>query len=255
MTKIELKNLSLGIDGIRILSEINLTLRAGEMVALIGPNGVGKSSLIKCALGAITPTSGRAKIGDEDAATMDATIRARLVAYLPQIRPTAWPLIVEDIVALGRYAYGVTMSPSTDDDGRAVAEALAACGLDHLRRRRADTLSGGELARTHCARAFAAQAPFLLADEPTNSLDPAGQVDIMRLIRAHVADGAGALVILHDINMAAAFADRIIWMKDGEIAADGAPRETISAGRMNEIFAVKAKVHEIDGAPSVTYED
>lgn len=253
MSVISLENLSLEIDGAPILRDVSVEFREGEFVALVGPNGAGKSSLMKCALGAIAPTTGCAKIGAADAATMDPTTRARLIAYLPQIRPAAWPLVVEDIVALGRYAYGASSSRARGDVDAAVAEAISACGLKHLLGRRTDTLSGGELARVHCARAFAASAPFLFADEVTNSLDPAGQIDVMRLIREQVDAGVGALAILHDINLAATFADRIIWMKEGLILADGAPCDTISAERLRDIFAVNAKVSDIDGIRSVSY--
>lgn len=253
MSQICVENVSVDFDGAAILRDVSVRIQKGEFVALVGPNGAGKSSLMKCALGAITPNSGRARIGDEDAAMMDPTTRARLVAYLPQIRPAAWPVLVEDIVALGRYAYGATAAPARRENEDAIVAALSACGLDHLRGRRSDTLSGGELARVHCARAFAANAPFLFADEVTNSLDPAGQLDVMTLIRAQVDAGVGALAILHDINLAATFADRIVWMKSGQILADGPPRDTVSADTMSEIFGVDAAVTEINGARSVSY--
>ena len=247
---ISLENVTLEVDGARVLKDVSLSISHGEFVALVGPNGAGKTSLMKCALGAATPTHGKARIGDDAASTMDPITRARRIAYLPQSRPTAWPLIVEVIVALGRYAYGTPTDQSKSD---AVNAAIAACGLDHLRRRQADQLSGGELARVHCARAFAAEAPFLFADEPTNSLDPAGQLNVMTLIRAHVAGGAGALVILHDVNLAAMFADRIVWMKQGEIIADGSPQETLTAARMLDVFNVSATVAGAGGVLSVSY--
>ncbi len=242
MTAITLENVSLEADGARILCDVSLDLRIGELTALVGPNGAGKSSLMKCALGAIAPTSGAARIDNENAAAMDAGKRARRISYLPQIRPAAWPVIVEDIVALGRFAYGAATPAVKDSNDKAIAEAISACGLDRLRNRGSDTLSGGELARAHCARAFAAQTPFLLADEPTNSLDPAGQVDIMKLIQSYVAGGAGTLVILHDINLAAAFADRLVWMRDGAIIADGAPSETLSEENFSTVFGIDADI-------------
>lgn len=251
MTEITLKNISLRIDSIDILNDVSLSIQTGAIVALIGPNGAGKSSLMKCALGAAAPTSGRVRIDGVEAATMDPIARARRVSYLPQSRPTVWPLIVEDIVALGRYAYGAGKANAGAQ--AAVDDAIKACGLSALRRRRADTLSGGELARVHCARAFAAQAPLLLVDEPTNSLDPAGQIAVMRLIRNHVSTGAGALVILHDINLAAAFADRLVWLKDGAVAADGAPAETITERRIREVFGVGGKIHHRGDTPYVSY--
>lgn len=254
MSVISLESVTLKLDGAPILRDVSTKLRKGEFVALVGPNGAGKSSLMKCALGAIAPTKGRAKIGDADAATMDPITRARMIAYLPQIRPAAWPVVVEDIVALGRYAYGGSSSRARGDVDDAVAAAISSCGLDNLLGRRTDTLSGGELARVHCARAFAANAPFLLADEVTNSLDPAGQIDVMTLIREQVDAGVGALAILHDINLAATFVDRIIWMKAGRILADGPPSDTISAERLRDIFAVNAQVSDVNGARFVTYK-
>jgi len=251
MTTIELDNVNLRIDGVDILKDVTLTIKRGAFVALIGPNGAGKSSLMKSALGAATPSSGRVRIDGLDASAMDPIARARRVSYLPQSRPTVWPLIVEDIVALGRYAYGAGTANAGAQS--AVNDAINACGLSSLRRRRADTLSGGELARVHCARAFAAQAPLLLVDEPTNSLDPAGQIAVMRLIRNHVTAGAGALVILHDINLAAAFADRLVWLKDGAVAADGAPDETITERRIREVFGVGGEVHRRGDTPYVSY--
>ena len=114
--------------------------------------------------------------------------------------------------------------------------------LAELADRRTDTLSGGELARVHCARAFAAEAPLLVADEPTAALDPLHQFRIMDLIAAFVANGGGALVVLHDIQLAARYASRLIWMKDGLIRADGPPAETLTEARLTEIYGVQAKV-------------
>lgn len=253
MTKLELDNVVLTVAGSALLRGVNLTLAAGEFVALMGPNGAGKSSLMKCALGAITPSCGSALIENENTSAIDPQRRARLISYLPQIRDTAWPITVRDIVALGRYAYGALSGSLAGDSKRAVENAIVACGLEALASRRADTLSGGELARAHCARAFAAEAPLLLADEPLTSLDPAGQVDILSLIRAHVDRGAGALVILHDINLAAAFADRIIWMKDGEIVADGTPEKTVAEDLVKEVFNIETMVENTPAGPRINF--
>jgi len=137
-------------------------------------------------------------------------------------------------------------------DAEAVDRALQACGLLELAGRRTDTLSGGELARVHCARAFAAEAPLLIADEPIAALDPRQQFRILDLIRTYVDQGGGALVVLHDIQLAARYASRMVWMKDGRIEADGPPSETLTAERMRDIYGVAARVEglniHIDGA-------
>jgi iron complex transport system ATP-binding protein len=190
----------------------------------------------------MTPSTGTVTINGKAIADLSPIERARLVSYLPQSRPLAWPIRVRDVVALGRYAYGASTTKLKGEDATAVAAAMHDCDLNHLADRRTDTLSGGELARVHCARAFAAKAPLLIADEPVASLDPSHQFQIMSLIRAYVYNGGGAVVVLHDIALAARFVDRLIWMKDGEIHANGGVEETLTTARMKQIFSVTAVV-------------
>jgi iron complex transport system ATP-binding protein len=168
--------------------------------------------------------------------------RARYVSYLPQRRPLAWPNKVHDIVALGRFAHGAALGRLGPEDAQAVREAIAACDLETLATRDADTLSGGEIARVHFARALAARAPLLIADEPTAALDPMHQLGIANLLRQFVDGGGGALVVLHDVGLAARFADRLIWMRDGRIVADGTPTGTLSAELMHQVYGVRAHV-------------
>ena len=170
--------------------------------------------------------------------------RAQKIAYLPQIRPLAWPNQVRDIVALGRFSHGAALGRLKQDDAAAVDRAITACDLHHLIDRTADTLSGGELARVHCARAIATEAPLLIADEPTAALDPRHQFRILDLIKSFVDRGGGALLVLHDIELAARYATRLIWMKDGKIVADGTPSETLSAERLADVYDIEAHVED-----------
>lgn len=252
MTELTLQNISVTVSGVALVKDASLKLSSGELVALVGPNGAGKTTLLQCALGLIAPISGAATLDDIEVGDLSPLERARRVAYLPQMRPLVWPVRVKDVVALGRYAYGASLSDLKGADADAVARAMAACDIASLAERRTDTLSGGELARVHCARAFAAEAPLLLADEPTASLDPSHQFRIMSLIRAFTEKGGGALVVVHDIALAARFADRLVWMKEGRILADGPPAETLTADRMREVFAVAATVATNSGAPDLT---
>lgn len=254
MDNIRLDNVSLTVDGAPLLSSVTMTLEKNELVALVGPNGAGKTSLLQCALGIRKPTSGIAMISNSNASEISPIERAKKVSYLPQSRPLAWPIRVKDIVALGRYAYGAPLTDLKGEDAISVSQALKDCALEHLAERNADTLSGGELARVHCARAFAAQAPFLIADEPIASLDPKHQISTLLLIRNYVDKGAGAMIVLHDISHAARFCDRIVWMKDGKIIADGTPQATITAKRLEEVFEVEASVTTETGAVSVSIE-
>lgn len=251
MTELVATDLSLQVKGAELVRAASFRLAPGDFACLLGPNGAGKTSLIRASLGLQAPSGGRATLGGTDTRRLSPVTRARSLAYLPQIRPLAWPNTVRDLVALGRFSHGAAPGRLRGMDADAVARALAACDLAHLADRRADTLSGGELARMHCARAFAAEAPLLIADEPTAALDPRHQFRILDLIADFVARGGGALVVLHDIQMAARYASRLIWMKDGRILAEGAVEDTLAPGRLEQVYGVSARVNgrriEIEG--------
>jgi len=242
MSELVATELSLASRGATLVDRASFRLAPGELVALLGPNGAGKTSLIRASLGLVRPSSGRATLGGADTAGLAAAQRARALAYLPQQRPLAWPLSVRDLVALGRFGHGAVPARLAPADAAAVDRALAACDLETLAHRRTDTLSGGELARVHCARAFAAEAPLLIADEPTAALDPRHQFQVMALIRAFVEAGGGALVVLHDIQLAADHASRLVWMKAGRILADGAPEDTLTPERLAGVYGVQATI-------------
>jgi len=252
MTEFSANNITVKAGSISLVENASFTVGAGEFVVMLGPNGAGKTTLLRAVLGLQKPASGSAHIDGDEAYSLSPHMRARNIAYLPQIRPLAWPNRVLDIVALGRFSHGANLGRLNGDDLIAVTRAMTACDIDHLKDRHADTLSGGELARMHCARAFAAQAPLLIADEPVAALDPRHQFRVMDLIKAYVQNGGGALVVLHDISLAAKYADRLIWMKAGKIIADGSPKETVSEKRLADIYGVKATISEglvqIDGA-------
>lgn len=242
MAELLTKDLSVKAGVTTLVNGANLRLVPGELVALLGPNGAGKTSLLKAALGLEKRSAGFARLDGSDSAKLSPIERARRVAYLPQQRPLAWPNTVRDVVALGRYAYGAAPGRLSPEDAAAVDQAIKRCDLTELTDRQTDTLSGGELARVHCARAFAADAPLLVADEPVAALDPRHQFRIMDIVREYVDGGCGALVVLHDISLAARYATRIVWMKDSRIVADGAPEDTLTPERLADIYGVRATV-------------
>jgi len=252
VTKLSLCNIGLSITNKVILESINLELNSGELVVLLGANGAGKSSLLRSALGLAQVSTGESLIDEQLVTTLSSANRAKKVAYLPQKRPLAWPIKVFDVVSLGRYAYGVNLGRLKNDDLESVESAITSCGLEQLRNRRVDTLSGGEAARVHVARAFAANAALLLADEPTAALDPKHQLDVMQLIRRYVDMGGGALVVGHEASLAARFADRLVWMRDGRIVADGSVKETMTAAMMAEIYGVSAQIGDVAGHINVS---
>ena len=242
MTDLVVKDLTVTVGASVLVQGASFRFSPGELVALLGPNGAGKTSLLRASLGFEKVASGSARLGNINSATLPATERARQVSYLPQSRPLSWPNLVRDVVALGRFSHGAQIGRLKGDDAAAVERALAACDLLHLAGRKTDTLSGGELARVHCARAFAAETPLLAADEPVAALDPRHQFRIMDLVKAYVERGGGAFVILHDIGLAARYADRLIWMKNGRLLDDGPPSETLTAERLMTVYGVKAQV-------------
>lgn len=245
-TQISADNISLVKGGAPLVKDVSFTLKAGELSVLLGPNGAGKTSLMRAVLGLEPAATGTAKLGHEVIAAMPPLKRARHIAYLPQARRLAWPSRVIDIISLGRFAYGANPARLGPQDKAAINKAVIDCDLAHLIHRRADSLSGGELARLHCARAFAAQTPFLLADEPVAALDPQHQFRILDLIRNFVDGGGSALVILHNINLAARYADRLLWMKDGAMVSQGTPETTLTEQRLADIYGIAAKISGAD---------
>jgi len=251
MAEIQLSHISVALSGRPVLQDVSLTIRAGECVALLGANGAGKSTLMRAAIGLASPQSGSALLNGEDPALMAPAARARAAAYLPQIRALAWPLLVRDVVALGRFAHGGNLGALRGADRDAVARALADCELQNLADRNADTLSGGERARMHIARALAAAAPILLADEPVAALDPLHAWRVMTLIGDFAAKGGAALTVLHDPALAGRFCSRIIGLKDGRVVADGPPRTVLSPAFLAEIYGAAFEIVWAGDAPSL----
>ena len=242
MSELIVRNLTVIAGGSTLVNDVSFTLKPGQLTALVGPNGSGKTSLLRTSLGIEQPASGTSLLDGTDMGEITPILRARRIAYLPQTRPLAWPNKVRDVVALGRYSHGATLGRLKGNDLRAVTGALKACDLEHLADRRTDTLSGGETARVHFARAFAAEAPLLIADEPIAALDPRHQFRILDLIRSFVDNGGGALVVLHDIELAARYASDMIWMKEGRIVATGTPADTLTSDLLESIYQVRAQV-------------
>lgn len=234
--------LTYAVDGKPLVSEASFALKPGALTMLVGPNGAGKTTLLRLALGLLKPDSGRATLDDNDVATLAPVQRARKIAYLPQQRPLVWPQPVRDIIALGRFAYGAAPGRLSHEDEAATARAIAACDLEGFEERAADTLSGGELSRVHLARALAAETPLLVADEPVVALDPRYQHEVLRIFSEAAREGKSLLTVVHDLSLAARYADRLIWMKGGRIVADGPPRDTITPDRLREVFGLEARI-------------
>lgn len=246
MTGLIVKEMTVTAGNAPLVQGASFTLSPGELVVLLGPNGAGKTSLLRGALGLTPRDAGTALIDGDNTASLAPQARARKISYLPQARALAWPICVKDVVALGRFAHGASISRLNETDKAAIDAALSACELQSLAHRRTDTLSGGELTRVHFARALAAQTPFLVADEPIAALDPRHQFAIMDILAAYVQQGNSVLVVLHDISLAVRYASRLIWMQSGHIIADGRVEETLTAERLSSVYGIRSEIHGRD---------
>jgi iron complex transport system ATP-binding protein len=237
---ISVDGLVVSLAGRRVVEDVSFTLEAGAFAALTGPNGAGKSTALKAMAGVAAVEAGRVRIGGEDASGLRAPARARRLAWLAQARPVAWNLRVEDVVALGRFAEAPEAYDRMGAEGRAAVDAaLAKADAAHLGGRAFQALSGGEQARVHLARLLASPAPVLLLDEPCAALDIAHQLSLMETLAAEAAAGRTVLVVLHDLELAARYCQRVIVMDAGRVVADGAPEAALSADVLGRVFGVQ----------------
>lgn len=243
---ISAREVSVAYDGHPILDRVDLDLRAGELVALVGPNGAGKSTLLGVLAGDVTPTTGRVVLGEQDLAGYPARELARHRAVQLQKQGLAFGFRVREVVQMGRSPWH--RSEREDDDDRVVAESMARADVTELADRLFPTLSGGEQARTSFARMLAQQTPIMMLDEPTAALDIRHQESLLTVAREAAAAGAAVVVVLHDLSLAAAYADRICVLSHGRVRADGAPSTVLSAELLSEVYAHPVDVIEHGGS-------
>lgn len=232
---------------------VDLVVRAGEVLVLVGPNGAGKSTLL-AALAAdldATGSSGRVRIGDRPAHDWSAPELALRRAVLPQAATLSFPFPVEEVVRMGRAPWAGTAA--ADEDDAAVADAMAATEVAEFARRPFSALSGGERARVALARVLAQRAPLLLLDEPTAALDLRHQELVLRVCRARATAGDAVVVVLHDLGLAAAHADRAAVLHEGRVVADGPPAEVFGGELLSRVYRQPVEVlpHPRTGTPLV----
>jgi len=206
--------------GVTVLRDVSASIHPGQVVSIIGPNGAGKSTLMMALAGLLPVHAGRVLLEDRPISRYRRRDVARRLAYVPQIYDGYLGFAARDIVQAGRYAHLEPLTPLADADRQAVDEAVAACRITHLLDRRVETLSGGERQKVWIAAALAQQAPTLLLDEPTNALDPAHQVDLVRILHAWARTGRTLVVICHDLNLALALGGRVVALKEGTLFFD-----------------------------------
>jgi len=235
---LQFENLCAGYDGTERLHGIGASVPAGCLTAVIGPNGCGKSTLIKCLAGLMKPVSGTIRLGGRDLRTLSERERARLISCMPQSR-IAPDVSVYRLAAHGRYPHLRWGQNPGREDREIIDRALERTGMLPLANRIVSRLSGGERQRAYLAMMLAQQTPVMLLDEPTTYLDLSSQFSLMELLRGLCREGRSAVAVLHDLSLALEYADRILLMQDGRLAAEGTPEEIFASGRLREVFGVE----------------
>lgn len=244
--------LTLGYGDRRIIHNVDLDVPSGALTAIVGPNGSGKSTLLRGMARLLRPTTGAVHLDGVDIAVLSHASLARALALLPQAPVTPAALTVGDLVARGRFPHRSWYQRWSERDEEAVRNALEQVDLLDRADAHVTELSGGQRQRAWIAMVLAQDTDHLLLDEPTTFLDLAHAVDVMTLAR-EVAHGSGRTVVcvLHDLTLAARFADHLVVVSEGRIAASGAPSEVLTSDRLDAVFGLSAAVLDVDGVPAV----
>jgi len=236
------------------LRAVDLSVGAGEVVGLIGPNGSGKTTLVRVASRTLRPSAGSVRVAGRDPYEVPARAAARLVAVVPQEVAPAFDYSVLEVILMGREAYATSWRRSGAQDLVRAREAAETARVHHLTDRPLDGLSGGERQRVLLAQALAQDAPLMLLDEPTTHLDIRHVVGILDAVRGLAHRGRAILAIFHDLNLAAAYCDRIVALSDGRVVSEGRPGAVITPDLLREVYGVDAEVrpHDLTGRPWVS---
>jgi len=252
MNAIELRGVSvsygLGRGG---LESIDLSVKKGEICAVLGPNGAGKSTLVKVVSGVLAPAAGSVSVLGEPLARLARREVAKKIAVVPQASEAPAGFTVREVVMMGRAPYQGAWMRASKRDEEATGRAIASCELEELASREVSTLSGGEQQRVAIARALAQEAPILLLDEASAHLDVRHFIALSELVRREVRErGLACVMVLHDLNAAAQYADRIALLKGGRLVAHGSIEEVMTYRRLKEVFEAElyVGVNELDGA-------
>lgn len=235
---IRIDNLSAGYGSGNIINGISASADAGQLIVLLGPNGCGKSTLIKTLIGVLNRSSGDIFINGTDIKTWSNRERARQIAYLSQARTTLSGMSVHDVVELGRAPHRGRLGKISSDGQAAIKAAILKADIQDYKDRLVSELSGGEQARVLLARALAVDTPVLLADEPTAALDPFYQITMMQTLKAEAGNGKLVIVALHDLALAYHYADQIWMIKDGCLVQTGAPKDVLIDNVLSDVFGI-----------------
>jgi len=236
------------------LDSVSMVVPSGAFYAVLGPNGSGKSTLLRALLGMVPHATGQAHVFGRPVSDWDRRALAREAGVVTQSESLAFPITVRELVAMGRYPYLGALQSETPTDREAISKAMRMCDIESLAQRFLSTLSGGEVQRTRVARALAQEPNVLLLDEPTASLDVRHEMEILELLRASADRGMTVFLITHHLDLAARFADRLLLLDRGRVAAEGEPREVLREETLRRVYEWPISVSDdpATGLPRVT---
>ncbi len=254
---LEAKNITVNYGPRAAVASVSLLPKPGEVIAIIGPNGAGKSTLLRALNGALPVSGGQVLLDGNPLSSLARRAVARHIAVVAQESDLRFPVTVMEFVLGGRHAWTTAWGWETERDVDIARAVLRETELEDFAARFMNELSGGERQRAVLARALATEASVFLLDEPTANLDLAHQATMLRLVRARCDDGsaaAAAVVVTHDVNLAAEFADRVLLMKEGRAIASGPPSEVLTPELLRKVFDLEVLVdaHPISGSPRIT---
>ncbi|MGB0360300.1 MAG: heme ABC transporter ATP-binding protein [Endozoicomonas sp.] len=245
LSALEIRNVSVQVENRALLADINLVIKPSEVVSVLGPNGAGKSTLMKVISGEREPTVGDVLLNGHDDWPLEQ--QALMLGVLPQSSSLTFPFTVEEVVLLGR----IPCSSHREENLMIMRQALEKVDAYHLKDRSYTTLSNGERQRVHMARVLTQiwdESPrgkrYLLLDEPTSALDPAHQQLTLKIARQEADQGIGVMIIMHDLNLAARYSDRIIILKNGKLAAEGTPHKVLTPETIRKVFEIEVSVSD-----------
>ena len=247
-TVLRIEHLCMNFEDHQAVRDVSYSLPKGKLVGLIGPNGCGKSTMMKCICKVHQMTSGSIYVGGQDISGLKPADVSKLVASVPAEAGQTFGMTVMDMVMLGRYPFVDRIWWETEEDERVVREAMRTFGIDHLRRKRVSTLSSGERQRALIAKAYVQQPILMLVDEPTSHLDMKYKLDVMEYLQNMARNDMTVLVAEHDISLMARYCDLCVIMKEGRIVTIGDPKEVVTEDLIRDVYEVDARVGlDIDG--------
>ncbi|HLS76446.1 MAG TPA: ABC transporter ATP-binding protein [Nocardia sp.] len=252
--RVDYQDVSVEIDGARIVESVTLNIEAGGFVGIVGPNGSGKSTLLRCLYRALSPASGRVLVDGGDIAAISMKTNARQVAALTQDTDMQFDFTAREVVETGRLPHAAALRSTRREDERICAEAMATADAGHLAERSFLSLSGGERQRVLIARALAQQPRVLVLDEPTNHLDVHHQYSVLSAARAL---GITVVAALHDLNLAAQYCDQLFVLNRGSLVCSGIPAEVLTPEIVRRWFAIGGHIvtHPRLGVPQIIFDE